>query len=238
MGAGASGLRGGVHVCALAQPTCVLPCDRAPRYGRRMGSFSSAALSTRGLTPPPPRRPSRRGPTPAKMPRGIFRQVLSAFLALATIAGCSGGTSGTTTTTNPLDGPPAGNPEGNAPMPREAQAEDVSTPTTVVGKGTPASCTGDAFVTAVATGGVITFDCGPAPLGHDRGLDHAKQPARHVRDTRSTRLLRHREAASPDHQLADPALSAITRPWRPCGRQAAPLPARQPRLGKRPTVRS
>jgi hypothetical protein len=32
-----------------------------------------------------------------------------------------------------------------------------------VGTGTPASCTGDAFVNAVARGGVITFDCGPAP---------------------------------------------------------------------------
>ena len=29
--------------------------------------------------------------------------------------------------------------------------------------GTPASCTGDAFVAAVAKGGVITFDCGPDP---------------------------------------------------------------------------
>ena len=36
-------------------------------------------------------------------------------------------------------------------------------PTTVVGTGTPASCTGDAFVAAVAKGGVITFDCGPDP---------------------------------------------------------------------------
>ena len=34
----------------------------------------------------------------------------------------------------------------------------------MVGDGTPASCTGDAFVDAVAQGGVITFDCGPAPV--------------------------------------------------------------------------
>jgi hypothetical protein len=40
----------------------------------------------------------------------------------------------------------------------------VSTPTTVIGTGTPASCTGDAFVAAVAKGGVITFDCGPDPV--------------------------------------------------------------------------
>jgi hypothetical protein len=65
--------------------------------------------------------------------------------------------------TNPGDGPPAGNPDGHEPIPPEAQPEDVSTPTTVVGTGTPASCTGDAFVAAVAKGGVITFDCGPTP---------------------------------------------------------------------------
>jgi hypothetical protein len=40
----------------------------------------------------------------------------------------------------------------------------VSTPTTVVGDGTAASCTGSAFVQAVAKGGVITFSCGPDPV--------------------------------------------------------------------------
>jgi hypothetical protein len=30
--------------------------------------------------------------------------------------------------------------------------------------GSPASCTGDAFVAAVAQGGIITFDCGPDPV--------------------------------------------------------------------------
>jgi hypothetical protein len=39
----------------------------------------------------------------------------------------------------------------------------VSSPTTVIGTGTPASCTGDAFVSAVAKGGIITFNCGPDP---------------------------------------------------------------------------
>jgi hypothetical protein len=76
----------------------------------------------------------------------------------------SGGTSGTTTPpTNPQDGPPAGYADGHAPIPAEAAAEDVSSPTTVIGTGTPASCTGDAFVAAVAKGGVITFDCGANP---------------------------------------------------------------------------
>ncbi|MBW2732337.1 MAG: hypothetical protein JRH20_08065 [Deltaproteobacteria bacterium] len=49
-------------------------------------------------------------------------------------------------------------------MPSEAQAEDVSTPTTVVGDGSPASCTSAAFVSAVAKGGIVTFNCGPTPI--------------------------------------------------------------------------
>jgi hypothetical protein len=40
----------------------------------------------------------------------------------------------------------------------------VSSPTTVVGTGVAASCTGAAFVAAVAKGGVITFNCGPDPV--------------------------------------------------------------------------
>lgn len=40
---------------------------------------------------------------------------------------------------------------------------DVSTPTTVVGTGTPASCTEAALDAAVAKGGIVTFDCGSAP---------------------------------------------------------------------------
>ena len=56
------------------------------------------------------------------------------------------------------------NPEAICEVPAEAGLADVSSPTTVVGTGTPASCTGDAFVDAVAEGGVITFDCGPDPV--------------------------------------------------------------------------
>ncbi len=65
--------------------------------------------------------------------------------------------------TNPANGPTAGNPDAGSPVPAAGQAEDSSHPTTVVGTGTAASCTGDAFVAAVAKGGVITFDCGPDP---------------------------------------------------------------------------
>jgi len=66
--------------------------------------------------------------------------------------------------TMPEDGPPAGNPEGACPVPSEAQPVDTSAPDHVVGSGTPESCTSEAFVAAVALGGVITFDCGPDPV--------------------------------------------------------------------------
>ncbi|MBB5111008.1 hypothetical protein FHU28_000847 [Micromonospora echinospora] len=58
----------------------------------------------------------------------------------------------------------AGNPAGRASVPAEARAVDTSRPTRTVGSGTPASCTSEAVVKAVAAGGVITFDCGPAPV--------------------------------------------------------------------------
>ncbi|SDO28809.1 hypothetical protein [Lentzea jiangxiensis] len=66
----------------------------------------------------------------------------------------------------PSPAPPApaakfGNPAGTAAVPPEAAAEDTSKPTRVIGTGTPASCTSQAVVAAVAAGGVVTFDCGP-----------------------------------------------------------------------------
>jgi hypothetical protein len=60
--------------------------------------------------------------------------------------------------------PANGNPDGHAPVPAAARAVDTSHPTRVIGSGTPASCTSSAVVAAVAAGGVITFDCGPAPV--------------------------------------------------------------------------
>ncbi len=113
--------------------------------------------------------------TRTRLAGGIF---LSCTIALAGCGG-NGGTSptggtgaGSTTgggnggdpDTNPDAGPPAGNPDGHCTVPPEAQAEDTSHPTTVVGDGTPAGCTSAAVVAAVAKGGVITFDCGPDPI--------------------------------------------------------------------------
>ncbi|WP_437967942.1 hypothetical protein WMF04_00985 [Sorangium sp. So ce260] len=61
-------------------------------------------------------------------------------------------------------GPAAGNPDGSCDVPAEARAADTSSPTTVIGDGTPESCTSEAVVGAVAAGGIITFDCGPDPI--------------------------------------------------------------------------
>ena len=59
-----------------------------------------------------------------------------------------------------------GNPDGacSAGIPARGMPADVSHPTTVVGTGTAASCTASALSAAVATGGVITFACGDAPV--------------------------------------------------------------------------
>lgn len=100
--------------------------------------------------------------------------ILASLVAVGTV-GCGGedanpfGESGKTIEvdnplTNPESGPPAGNPDGACDIPIEAGLEDVSSPKTVVGQGNPESCTGDAFIQAVADGGVITFDCGPDPV--------------------------------------------------------------------------
>jgi hypothetical protein len=60
---------------------------------------------------------------------------------------------------------PNGNPDGScaAGVPAAGRPADVSHPTSVIGSGTPESCTFDALSAAVARGGVITFDCGAAP---------------------------------------------------------------------------
>lgn len=66
--------------------------------------------------------------------------------------------------TDPETGPPAGNPDGMCDAPAEAAQENVDDPDHVVGTGTPESCTSEAFVSAVALGGTIVFDCGPDPV--------------------------------------------------------------------------
>jgi hypothetical protein len=60
----------------------------------------------------------------------------------------------------------AGNPSGSCStgLPANGHAADTSTPTTVVGSGTAASCTFSALQAAVTKGGIVTFNCGAAPV--------------------------------------------------------------------------
>lgn len=76
------------------------------------------------------------------------------------------GSTGTATPT-PTTGatlPAPGNPDGRCAVPEAAQAVRVASADRVVGTGTPASCTGEAVVNAVAQGGHIGFNCGPDPV--------------------------------------------------------------------------
>ncbi len=66
--------------------------------------------------------------------------------------------------TNPLDGPGAGNPDGHEPIPAAAGLANVTNPDHIVGTGTPESCTPEAFIDAVARGGIITFNSGSQPV--------------------------------------------------------------------------
>jgi hypothetical protein len=58
----------------------------------------------------------------------------------------------------------AGNPKGHAVVPTAGLAVDTSHADHVIGDGSPAGCTSAAVVRAVAEGGIIAFDCGPAPV--------------------------------------------------------------------------
>jgi hypothetical protein len=90
-------------------------------------------------------------PTRAAMPE-------QAAAALATAAAEAGAR------TIVSDGPQAGNPSAECAIPPEAAAADMTVPDRVVGTGSPASCTAEAFIAAVALGGKIAFDCGPDPV--------------------------------------------------------------------------
>lgn len=84
------------------------------------------------------------------------------------ISGCGGenaaGEGAGDTLVQFTEGPAAGNAEGGCAVPAGAGLADTTEPDRVVGTGTAASCTADAFIDAVARGGVITFDCGPDPV--------------------------------------------------------------------------
>lgn len=62
------------------------------------------------------------------------------------------------------DNLPAAGSQGADAIPSGGGLEDTSHPTHVIGNGTSSSCTSAAVVAAVKAGGVITFDCGSAPV--------------------------------------------------------------------------
>src|SRR5690242_7898075 len=97
----------------------------------------------------------------ARMRSRLLRR--SALVVGSALLFACGGGGGADPNTDPALGPAAGNASGGCTVPGEAQLADVSSPRTVIGDGTPESCTSDAVVAAVAGGGVITFDCGPDP---------------------------------------------------------------------------
>jgi hypothetical protein len=60
--------------------------------------------------------------------------------------------------------PDFGNPAGHARIPPAGDAVGTYRPDHVIGTGKPAGCTSAAVVKAVASGGVITFNCGSSPV--------------------------------------------------------------------------
>ncbi len=83
-----------------------------------------------------------------------MRWIVLAFVLVA----CGSSNPGGDDTPGDDDVPPP-EPKCDAPA-----LVDTSTPTAVVGDGTPGSCTAAALQQAASTGGTITFDCGPDPV--------------------------------------------------------------------------
>jgi hypothetical protein len=77
-------------------------------------------------------------------------------------AACGGGKQGAGVDAMP-DAGPITKPPATCDVPPAGMLVDTSHPTTVVGTGTPQSCTEAALRAAVTTGGIVTFDCGPDP---------------------------------------------------------------------------
>lgn len=105
--------------------------------------------------------------TPFQPPFSLRASALVFALTVSLVACGGGGSSeaesiGTTvgTETTVI----AGTTSGQVPVPAAGLAVDTSQPDQVVGSGTPASCTGQAVVDAVAQGGKIRFNCGPDPV--------------------------------------------------------------------------
>jgi hypothetical protein len=125
-----------------------------------------AAAALTGCGPDPANPTTAGGPpaagAPAGTPAGASAPVDPSSVDPSSVTGFGAAPSTTPTSRQPALR--AGNPDGRAAVPAEARAVDTSRPTRVIGNGTPASCTSAAVVAAVAKGGIIAFDCGPAPV--------------------------------------------------------------------------
>ena len=93
---------------------------------------------------------------------GLLAATASASTTAPAGAGAAAGTAAVSPAAHRL--PDFGNPDGHASVPRAGAAVNTSHPDHVIGTGTPADCTSAAVVRAVAQGGIITFDCGTAPV--------------------------------------------------------------------------
>jgi expansin (peptidoglycan-binding protein) len=107
----------------------------------------------------------------AKKPKPArFGSRLKILIALATLTAMLACSSGGSSNGSDGNGPPPVSDTGHviAPaatcnIPAEGRPADISK-ATVVGDGTPGSCTAGELETAVQQGGVITFNCGPDPV--------------------------------------------------------------------------
>jgi hypothetical protein len=136
----------GALTAALTTCAVLAACgSAAPAAESSRPAAAQAVIASAAATTGPARTPAARTSSPA--PRTSAKPSTSAPPAAPAPAG-----------------PAAGNPAGTAPVPAAAQAVSTAHPTRVIGTGTPASCTSQAVVAAVAAGGIITFSCGPAPV--------------------------------------------------------------------------
>jgi hypothetical protein len=89
---------------------------------------------------------------------------IGAAAGLPTMSSAAKGTSAAARTMSRAALRDFGNPRGNVYVPPAGRAVDTRRPGHVIGNGGPAGCTSAAVVRAVASGGIITFDCGPKPV--------------------------------------------------------------------------
>src|SRR5678815_4696418 len=90
------------------------------------------------------------------------------WLGVLAMAACGGGGGGSDGGGPPVDAAWADGRPGDPPPAQTCTQPlsyyDTSAPTTVIGTGTPESCTEAALRAATQTGGATTFDCGPDPV--------------------------------------------------------------------------